>query len=345
MEGKVFNYMAEKKRGQVYNRFFTEEEWLLVNEENKFIMQDFLDEYKQQKKKKTTLDQYKNDIRIILIYIKNFCENRSIFELNKKDFRRLSIYFGEEKGMSNARVNRLMSTIRSMLTYCENDDDTDYENNVAKKVRGLPKEAVRTDEDNFFMTFEQIMRIREEILRRGDLQLAVLHMVLFDSGARRNEVFQVKKQGLLDGNKTNVVVGKRGKMFPLVYLTDTRELIAKYLEERGEDDIDLLWTLGKGVNKRASSYETIYERVLTISKIFSELEGKEIHIFPHSYRHSKCEAMLQGTDSRIIDKNTGKPKIFTLEQVQTYLHHSDPKTTQSYAKDHSEDVINDMFDF
>ena len=40
------------KRGRVYNRTYTKEEWDGVLQENKNIMEDFLEEYKQRKKKK-----------------------------------------------------------------------------------------------------------------------------------------------------------------------------------------------------------------------------------------------------------------------------------------------------
>ena len=333
------------KRGRVYNKTYSDEEWVQVNEENKHIVDDYLEEYRQRKMKVGTIRQYKNDLRIILIYVKRFCNNRCLFDLSKKDFRRLSLWFTEDLKLSSARTNRLLSATRSLLTYCEDDDDYEYDNNVAKKVKGLPKEPVRTNEDNFFITFEQIMKVREELLRRGELQLAVLHMLLFDSGARRNEVWQVKKDGLLEGNKTNVVVGKRGKLFPLVYMNDTKDLIKQYLEERGDDSIDSLWTTGSGDSKREASSDILYNRVVLISDLLGELEGKNIQIFPHSYRHSRCECLLQGLDTRIIDEATGLPKKFSLEEVQLFLHHSDPKTTQGYAKDHSEEIIDNMFNF
>lgn len=330
---------------RVYNRIYTEEEYKLVNPENLDIIQDFLEEYQQRKMKKTTLDQYANDLRIVALFVKRFCDNRSLLELTKRDFRKFSIWLSNDLQLSNARTNRIMSACRSMLTYIEDSDEYNYLTNVAKKVKGLPKEPVRLVEDDFFMSFEQIMKVRQKLLEMGELQLCVLHMILFDSGARRNEVAQVKKQGLLDGNKTNLVVGKRGKAFPLVYLDDTKELIKQWLEERGEDDIDSLWVIGNKGNRREASYEVLYEWVMKIRKVLSDLEGREINIFPHSYRHSRTECMLQGLDLRIIDKTTGLPKKFSLEQVQTFLHHSDPKTTLDYSKDHTEEIINNMFDF
>jgi site-specific recombinase XerD len=331
-------------RGRVYNSIFNEEEWKLVNPENKAMMEDFLEEYRQRQKKATTIAQYKNDIRIVFSYVYKKLKNASILELNKKDFRRFSLYLTDELGVSNARANRLMSAVRSLLSYIEEDEDYDYDNNVARKVKGLPKEAVRTNEDDFFLTFDQVMKLREELIKRDRLQDAVLLMVFFDSGGRRNEVFQVLKHGLLEGNRTNVVIGKRGKKFSLVYLNDTKELIKQYLEERGEDDIDSLWISGKGENKKPITYNAVYDRVVSISKVLSEIEGKEIEFFPHSLRHSRIECLLQGQDFRLLDEN-GKPKKFSLEQVQKMVNHSDPKTTQDYAKDHTDDVVDDMFGF
>ena len=331
------------KKKQVYNRIYNEEEYKLVNVENLEIIDDFLQEYRQRKIKKTTLMQYANDLRIIALFVKRFCDNQFFLNLSKKDFRKLSLWLSDDCQMSNARTNRIMSACRSMLTYIEDSDEYEYLTNVAKKVKGLPKERVRTDENDFFMTFDQIMRVRQKLIEMGEIQLAVLHMIMFDSGARRNEVAQIKKHNLLNGNKTNSVIGKRGKVFSLVYLDDTKELIRQWLDERGEDDIDCLWVVGKGENKREASYEILYEWTMKIRKVITELEGREINIFPHSYRHSRTECMLQGADTRIIDKNTGLPKKFPLEQVQIFLHHSDPKTTLDYSKDHTEEVIDTMF--
>lgn len=331
-------------RGRVYNSIFNEEEWKQVNPENKLMIDDYLEEYRSRKIKESTLKQYFNDLRIIMIYILRKLNNRSILELNKKDFRRFNLYLTEQLGVSNARSNRMMSAVRSMLTYIEDDDDYDYDNNLAKKVRGLPKDPVRTNEDDFFLTFDQIMRLRNELIERDRLQDAVLLMVMFDSAARRNEAFQITKHGLLDGNRTNEVIGKRGKKYKPVYLNDTKELIREYLEQRGEDNIDSLWIAGSGENKRPIGYNTIYDRVVSMSKVVSEIEGKKIEFFPHSLRHSRIECLLQGQDCRILDKD-GNPKKFTLEEVQVFVNHSDPKTTLSYAKDHTNEIVDNMFGF
>lgn len=331
-------------RGRIYNNFYTPELWEQVNKENKRIIDDFLAEYKQRKKSKGTIDGYFNDLRIIMIYILKELENRCVLELNKKDFRGLSLYFTEECGMSPARTNRLKSAINSLLTFCEEDDDYEYEINIAKKVKGIPRERVKDDEDNFFFTFDEFIKVRDILVDRGRLQDAVLWSIGFDSAGRRNELFQIEKHGLLDGNKTNIVVGKRGKKFYLVYLDDTKELIRKYLEERGEDNIDSLWIKGTGENKQPITGDALYDRVCSISKILSEVRGEQCNIFPHTMRHSRLECLAQGTDTRLVDEN-GNPQKYPLEQVQVFAHHSDVSTTQGYLKDHSSELIDEMFGF
>ena len=331
-------------RGRIYNNFYTPELWEQVNKENKRILDDFLAEYKQRKKSKNTISSYFQDLRIILIYILKEHGNKSVLEMNKKDFRGMSLYFTEECGMSSARTNRLKSSINSLLTFCEEDDDYDYEINMAKKVKGIPRERVRDNDDNFFFTFEEFVKVRDILIEKGKLQSAVLWSLGFDSAGRRNELLQVEKHGLTENNKTNTVVGKRGKKFCLVYLDDTKELIKQYLEERGEDDIDSLWYKNLNGKHEPVTADALYDRICSISNILSEVRGEKCNIFPHTMRHSRLECLAQGTDTRLVDEN-GNPKKFPLEQVQVFAHHSGIETTQSYLKNHDDDTINAMFGF
>lgn len=331
-------------RGRIYNNFYTPELWEQVNKENKRILEDFLAEYKQRKKSKNTINSYFQDLRIIFIYILKEHGNKSVLEMSKKDFRGMSLYFTEECGMSSARTNRLKSSINSLLTFCEEDDDYDYEINMAKKVKGIPRERVRDNDDDFFFTFEEFIKVRDILIEKGKLQSAVLWSLGFDSAGRRNELLQVEKHGLTENNKTNTVVGKRGKKFCLVYLDDTKELIKQYLEERGEDDIDSLWYKNLNGKRELVTADALYDRICSISNILSEVRGEKCNIFPHTMRHSRLECLAQGTDTRLVDEN-GNPKKFPLEQVQVFAHHSGIETTQSYLKNHDDDTINEMFGF
>lgn len=328
----------------VYNEVYTPEKWEKVNQENKDILDDFLMEYKQRKKAKSTIEGYFQDLRMILIIIMERYDNKSILELNKKDFRNISIMLSDEFNQSSNRVNRIKSATNSMLTFCEEDDEYDYDINYSKKVAGLPRELVKLNEDDFFFTFEEFLKVREKLIEIGDLQTATLWSMGFDSAGRKNELYQILKHGLLENNKTNIVRGKRGKMFSLAYLDDTKEIINQYLKQRGDDSIESLWISKMGEIKEEIKKETLYTRILKCSKILSEIRGEETNIFVHTMRHSRVESLLQGTDDRLKNSD-GTNRKFTLSEVCVLCHHNDVSTTQAYAKDHSEDTIDDMFGF
>lgn len=308
-------------------------------------MDDFLTELKQQKKSSKTIYQYMNDLRICFIKILDDFGNKSVLDMTKKDFRKLNIWF-DESGMSPARCNRIHSAMNSMLTFCEEDDEDyeDYDINVSKKVKGVPNQKVKTNEDDFFFTFDEFIKVRDILMEKDRYQDAAMWSLAFDSGARRAELNGVMKAHILDGNKTNIVTGKRGKKFPLFFLDDTKEIIRKYLEWRGEDDVDALWIAGHGETARPISDDAIYFRIVSISKILSQVRGEECNIFVHTIRHSRIESLSQGTDDRLKDEN-GNNKKFPLEQIMVLVHHDSSETTRGYLANHDGDVINEMFGF
>ena len=196
----------------VYNRIYTKEKWEQVNKYNKNLMEDYLMELKSQKKSQGTIDQYRNDLRIMFIYILEELNNKEIYKLKKKHFRNYLMWLSD-KGMSNARVNRLMSALRSMLTYASDEEDyeDELEINYAQKVRGLQKEKVR---EIIFLTDEEIEYIYSRLIEKGKYQQALLCALMYDSAGRRNECFGVEKDFVeKDPNFTNVVIGKRNKKF------------------------------------------------------------------------------------------------------------------------------------
>lgn len=345
--------MAKRGTGH-YNRTFSEEKWEKVNPKNKAIVEDFLIECRSQKKSPRTIEAYRQDLRIILIHVMEKLDNRSLLELTKKDFRNITLWLSEgiggtdadNQGRSSSRVNRLKAAINSCMDFVECDDSYEYDQNMAKKVKGLPKERVKTDESAFFFTFQEFIEVRNRLVENGDLQIAALWSLAFDSGARRGELAQVEKHCFLkpDNHWTNVVRGKRGKMFPLVYLDDTREIVMRWLEQRGDDDIDLLWVLGEYENKRAANSEVLYSWVLKCAKVMAEIRNDSAELFPHAIRHSRAECLSRGEDDRLKDEN-GNNRVYTLDEIRVLLHHDSVDVTQGYLKPRDNEILEGMFGF
>lgn len=321
----------------IYNRIYTKEKWEQVNKYNKRMLEDYILEMKSRKKKKGTIDQYRNDLRILFIFILEELDNKPINKLNRKSFRNFSLWMSEEKGMSNARVNRMLSALRTMLSFATEDDDysEDIEINYADKVKGLEKEPVR---EIIFLSMDEVDYLYGWLLAHKKYQQATLLGLFIDSACRRNEAYQVEKDSISDdGNFTNTVIGKRGKKFRLLYNDMTKKAYKLYMKQRGNDDIKSLWvTKDDNGNVKQASYETLYYWVVSWRKIIKLYSGVEKKFNAHSFRHIALE--LLSTGDHYICKKLGKEK-FELRELQLLANHSDISTTASYLADKSEDEL------
>ncbi|MEC1714770.1 tyrosine-type recombinase/integrase [Schinkia azotoformans] len=299
-----------------------------VSKQNKILAKDFLIEKKSQDMSHGTIRQYSYDIRIINYLVYQHFENKRLIELTRKDIRNLSMMF-QEMGMSNSRVNGIMSCLRSCLEYATDDDDYEYEFNVGSKVKGLKKVPVK---EITFLSEEQIHWLRDQLLARNEIIKALYLMLSYISAARKNEVHQVKKEGLTGRYFSNVVRGKGNKPFRLYYTKEVQDLIKQYLEIRGEDDLpELFVRVYKSTGeRRAYSHDTFGDWCEYFSKLLYMKEGRYIHINPHCLRHSRLD---------ILNHVYGIP----IEKLRTLANHESIETTAGYLAKRDEDDIAFIF--
>jgi len=324
----------------VYNRIFNESDWLKVLPENKQILDDYLLDLRVRKLSENTIAQYKNDLRIFLIYVMQELDNKSLILLSKKDLKRYSLYLSEKLGVSSARHNRLLSSLKGLFSYMEDDDDLDYDDSVARKIKGLPKESVR---DIVFLTDNEILAMEEKLIADKEYQKATLLMLAYDSALRKNELSQVTKFGFEeDGVYTaNKVIGKRHKSFYARYFDETKRCAKLWLKQRGEDDIDNLFiVVTKDGTKKPATVDNIYEMVISMRDTYKELFGKELNFNVHSFRHSALENLGNGTHYICVRRNLGKIDINTLKVV---ANHESIETTQGYLRDKSDELYEETF--
>lgn len=321
----------EKKN--VYNKYFDEKKWENVNRYNKQMLEDFLLEMKSNRRSEGTIKQYKNNLRILFLFIYDELDNVPIHKLKKKHFRNYSIYL-QDKGLSTRRVNSMLSAMRSMLTFAEEDDDyeDDIKVNYAAKVKGLRNEDVR---EIVFLTMEEVDILRNYFIKNKMYKDALLISVLIDTGGRKNEVNQIERSSVTkDGMRTNLVTGKRNKKFRLIYNRYTKEMIGPYNKQRGKDDIKSLWIREDG--SRAMDEDDIYYQVCSWRKILEELTGEFKKFNVHSFRHTCAE--LLNTGEHYICKDLGGKK-FELNTIRLLLNHESVETTSGYLKDRGEEEL------
>lgn len=324
------------KRNNIYN----EETYKLVNQSNKDLLEDYILELKSRNLSVKTIEQYSWDIKMMFVFIYENMDNKSILDLKKRDFRNFFLMM-QETGKSSARINRVQSSLRNLLAFAEDDEDEyeDYQRNIMLKVKSVPKLEVR---DIVFINDEQVTYLLDYLLEKKQYQKALYLSLSYDSAARRGEIWQVEKHSFLkDGVfKTNSVTGKRAKVFPLMYSKRTQDIARLYLEDRGEDSIDSLWVTGKGDNKRALGYESLYNFAVSFRTILESKYNEDIPLGSHSIRHSAAEEYTQGRHHAL--KNMGKTNL-SINELKILLRHESIDMSNSYLKNKDDEVLDQLF--
>ena len=311
---------------------FTKERWSNVLESNKKLMQQHIRNCKAEKKRPRTIEQYECDLRFFFCWNLIYNENMCVLDFKKKHFNEFKFFMVEERRASNARVNRIMSAIRTMMSYAEDDDDDyeDYIRNPASRIKGLEKEPVK---DITFLTQIQIDLLRGYLIDKKMYQYLCLLDILYDSGARVNEVLQVNntetaKLGYLK------VICKGGRNEYILLHNRAKESLKLHLSIKSEGEA--FWQSKLGPAKSSS---TLRGWVKDLYKILKKLDSKTRYFTPHSFRHSVIENMLNG--SHYLCESIGR--AFTIEEVALIVHHKSTDMTKSYAKPKDNEIIFNMF--
>lgn len=311
---------------------FSKEIWEKVNDSNKEILDDYLLELRSKKKSDGTIYQYKADLRMFFCWAHDNLKNKPILQYKKRDFRQFFLFL-EEK--SPARINRVQCSIRNLLEFCTQDDDEyeGYEINIMRNIKGLEKEKVR---EIYFLSDEQIETILQHLLENEKYQQALYLAISYESAGRRNEVHQILKHDFENQNKTNTVTGKRKKEFKLLYFGKSKEIYELYMNQRGEDNIDSMWIVGKNELKKPASYETLYNWVMSWRDLLVTEEVEVMEFNPHSIRHSALENYAEG--HHYVLKELGIEKL-DINMLKVLANHSDISTTESYLKDKGQEKL------
>ena len=322
-----------------YNKIYDEEIYKLVNNESKLILEDYMLELEARKLAVKSRQQYLADLKMFLVYTQQNINNKSILDLKKRDYRNFFLMMSND-GKSSARINRVQSSIRNLLEFVVMDDDEypDFQVNAMKKIKGVPKETVR---EIVFLTADQVEFLFEYLLKNKMYQKALYLSISLDSAGRRNEVYQVTKTPLLEkSNKTNIVEGKRGKKFPLMLTQRSHDIFEKYIEQRGDDDIESLWITGKDEDKRELGYDSLYNYAISFRAILEAEFEEDIPLNSHSLRHTSLE--LYETGDHYALRYMGKDRL-DINTLRILANHEDISITQSYLRNKDSEVLDDLF--
>lgn len=313
-------------------RLFTHERWEKVNEVNKRLRQQYLRNCKADKKGTRTIGEYGYDLRFFLIWNLLYNDNMSVLDFKRKHFNEFKYYMAEERGASNARINRLLSAIRTMMGYAEDDDDEyeDYFRNPAARIKGLEKEPVR---EITFLSQKHIDLLRAYLKEHEMFQHLCLLDILYDTGARVNEVFQVSNTETISKGYLKVKC-KGGRDEYILLHSHSMESIELHLSTNKEGEA--FWQSKYGP---ARGPQTLRGWVGDMCKILKKLDPSAPHFTPHTFRHSFLENTTNG--SHYICEEIGR--ALTMEEAQMLAHHKSIDMTKSYLKPKDNELIFGLF--
>jgi integrase/recombinase XerD len=315
----------------------SEEEWKLVNEENKLLLDDFLLHIEAEDISPTTIKGYKSDLKIVFNWFRQFAKNKEFYDIKKTDVSRFQSWcIGNE--MSPARIRRLRSAMSSLSNYVEKMLDDDYPNfrNIINKIKAPTLSFVR---EKTVFSEEEVNDLLNILVEKEEYQLACFVAVLAGSGMRKSEVIQCKIDwffgdiNLFEGMYVSPEIrtkgrGKLGKRMKKMVIKD---IVDKYLklwkderEKLGIDNDSLFVSKINGKYKSASESTVDYwmEKLTKITGVDN---------YAHCYRHYSATWL----------KRNG----VEIDTIRDFFGHESSETTQIYIDIGSEENLKGMLSF
>ena len=312
----------------------SKEDWELVNEENRELTDNFLN---QLHLSPHTLRQYTSAAKIFFRWVKENVRNKPIYELKVRDGMAYQNYL-ISLGLSSNAIKFKRSVVSSMCGYYEvfyGDEHPLFRNIFNKQVPNVAKENVR---EKIPMTKEEYELLISELEKREEWQMLAFLKFTYSSGCRKGEVAQLlkevahyKKAKDKDGNdKTYYLThnirtkgrGAQGKVRKLKFDESARQAILKWLDVRGEDDEPQLFVKKTKDGKVTPLSPNAFNH--WCAGLFSVILGREIWVH-----------LIRSTRATHIVVYEGKD----IKTAQSVLGHQDSSTTEIYVvRDDSADA-------
>lgn len=176
----------------------TDEEISKINEENKYLMEDFLKYLQTVDKSPKTIQVYRNNLEIFFVYLMKNARNKDFCEIKKRDI----LNFQNEMvqgGLSTARIKNIKSSLSSLSTFIENilDEEDKWENfrNIINKIPNPQPNPVR---EKTILTDEQCQLVLDTLVEKKQYQKACVFALALASGRRKSELLLIKKSWIDD---------------------------------------------------------------------------------------------------------------------------------------------------
>lgn len=260
-----------------------------------------------------TIRSYKCTFKLLIKYITNV-KNIAIKNINFNVINRDTIidfldYIEQETNASIRTRNQRLAVIKSFYAYVK-DTNPEQLVNIQQILTIKCKKEIKKEFD--YLTKDEIDEFLNNISTNSNKGIRdyTLLMLLYDSGARAQEIINLKVEDLrLDSNPIVRLFGKGNKNRTIPITNNTKEILIKYISIYKLNSNSILFSNPKG------NYATTKMITHIIDK-YSNSINKNIH--PHTFRHSRAMHLLEAGVNLIY--------------IRDFLGHNSIETTEIYAK-------------
>lgn len=219
-----------------------------------------------------------------------------------------------------ATRNQRLAAIHSFFRYVQCEDPAGLYH--FQKVIAIPvKKASKSCVEHLTPEAMQVLLAQPDKTTHGGRRHLTLMSVLYDTGARVQELIDLKvRDVILSSPAVIVLTGKGHKIRRVPMMKGTVQLLEYYIQENGLNDP---WKneyplfvnkQQKKLTQKGVSY--IIETYVEVARHSSPLIPANVH--PHMFRHSKAMHLLQAG--------------VNLVYIRDFLGHTDIKITEIYAR-------------
>lgn len=253
--------MAKEGRSTVYNQITSEEKLKEINIENKQLEDDFLEYLVSTDKAKTTLIQYRAVLHIFWVWNLESNNNKSFFDLTKREITRFQNNALNNWGWSPSRIRMVKAVMRSLENYITDILDEEYPDykKIWNKIESPVNEPVR---EKSVFTMEELQPLLDYLVENKEYMKACVLSLAINSGRRKAELVIFKESYFKDENlicegalyKSPEKIktkgrGKRGKpLYVYTLAKPFKPYLDLWLEERQRLGITSDWLFPKYKN-------------------------------------------------------------------------------------------------
>lgn len=239
-------------------------------------------------------------------------------DLNKETIEKYLEYLEKEKNNSISTVNQRLAAIKSFFNYLT-IEDIEYIS-LCNEIHSIKIKKTKQETIKYLSKegIKEILSLPKTSIENGVRDLAILTL-LYDSGARVQELVNIKIKDI-DFNKKTVYLfgkGRKARIVPLI--SQTIKILEKYIKiyniPINSDNLLFYNSQKEALTRMGITY--IIKKYVSIARNKNPLDF-QINVTPHTFRHSKAMHLLE----------SGVNLIY----IRDFLGHESVTTTEIYAR-------------